>query len=288
MGNPSPFVPDNTAVRVALWRALHAEDDPLPHVLDDRLGKQLVGADASFRGRPDMHLARTARSRASIVARARFVEDLVESRVRSEGGALQYVLLGAGLDTFAQRRADLASHVSVFEVERPETSAWKRARIVELGLPFPETLHLVPVDFETPGSWLDQLQNAGFDARKPSVVASLGVVMYLTEEAILTTLRKAASLAPGSSFVISYMKPIEQVEPDERPAIEGAERGARANGTPFLSFFTAEKLTERLLEAGFAEVEHVTPSALTERYFAGRTDGLRPSSAEALVVATVR
>ena len=111
-------IPDNTAARVALWRALHVELDAAPHVLEDTVGLKLLAPDEGWRNRPDMHPVRMQRSRASIVARARFVEDLVES-----SGSSQYVLLGAGLDSFAQRRPELGSRINVFEVERPETQA---------------------------------------------------------------------------------------------------------------------------------------------------------------------
>jgi methyltransferase (TIGR00027 family) len=191
--------PDNTAVRVALWRALHVQVDAPPHVLADEIGLRLVAPDARWRERPDMHPARTSRSRASIVARARFIEDLVEERATH--GTLQYVLLGAGLDTFAQRRIELASRLSVFEVEQPGTQSWKRSRLTELGFTIPECLHLVPVDFEAHESWLSQLVRAGFEPQKPAVIASLGVAMYLTKEAIAATLRQAAKFlrATGNS-----------------------------------------------------------------------------------------
>src|SRR6478735_7269474 len=117
-------IPDNTAVRTALWRALHVEVDASPPVLDDRIGLQLVAPDPGWRDRPDMDPSFTSGFRASIVARARFVEDLVVD---------QYVILGAGLDTFAERRADLGDRLHVFEIDQPATQAWKRERLVELG-----------------------------------------------------------------------------------------------------------------------------------------------------------
>src|SRR4051812_49793588 len=115
--------PDNTAVRVALWRALHVEVDPPPHVLEDEVGLRLAAPDDGWRSRPDMSPF-TRPFRASIVARARFVEDLVAEQ--ASRGVDQYVILGAGLDTFAQRRAELASRMPVFEIDRPGSQAWKR------------------------------------------------------------------------------------------------------------------------------------------------------------------
>src|ERR1700753_1883847 len=139
---------DNTAVRVALWRALHVQLDPPPHVLEDELGLALVAPGEGWQARPDMS-AFTRPFRASIVARARFIEDLVEERAARGTG--QYVILGAGLDTFAQRRGDLAPRLRVFEVDRPGPQEWKRRRLVELGLGGPPFLRFVPVDFAAGG-----------------------------------------------------------------------------------------------------------------------------------------
>jgi methyltransferase (TIGR00027 family) len=276
--------PDNTAVRVALWRALHLLVDAPPHVLEDRIGLALVAPEEGWQGRPDMSEF-TRPFRASIVARARFVEDLVEAEVAR--GVEQYVILGAGLDTFALRRPALASRLRVFEVDQPGTQAWKRQRLVELGLGLPPSLRLVPVDFEGGDRWLARLAAAGFDAGRPAVVASTGVSMYLTREAIAATLREVASLAAGSTLVMSFMLPIELAEPAARPGIEAAARGARASGTPWLSFFTPGEMLALARGAGFARVEHVSADALTARYFAGRADGLRlPSNSEELLVAT--
>ena len=221
--------------------------------------------------------------RASIVARARFVEDLVVDEVQN--GVTQYVILGAGLDTFAQRRRDLAGRVNVFEVDRPETQEWKRRRLTELGLP--SDLHFVPVDFESGDDWFQRLVEAGFDPKQPAVVASTGVSMYLTREAIMATLRQIAAFAPHSTLVMSFMLPIEMAEAEIRPGVERAMAGARANGTPFISFFTPDEMLALAREAGFTEARHVSAAALAERYFAGRTDGLRPpNNAEELLVAT--
>src|SRR5947208_3274238 len=161
---------DSTAVRVALWRALHVEVDAPPHVLEDEIGLRLVAPDEGWRQRPDMNPNFTRLFRASIVARARFVEDLVADQVSH--GVGQYVILGAGLDTFAQRKPEIASRLRLFEVDRPGPQAWKRKRLTELGFGIPELLWLVPVDFEGGDAWWQRLLAAGFDAGQPAVVAS--------------------------------------------------------------------------------------------------------------------
>ena len=125
--------PDNTAVRTALWRALHVEVDPPPHVFEDKVGLKLAAPDDTWHSRPDMSPF-TRPFRASIVARARFIEDLIEEQVTR--GVGQYVILGAGLDTFAQRQLELASRLLVFEVDRPGPQAWKRSASLNLGSAF--------------------------------------------------------------------------------------------------------------------------------------------------------
>jgi methyltransferase (TIGR00027 family) len=231
-----------------------------------------------------MHPAGTSRFRAAIVARARFIEDLVAEQAGR--GVAQYVILGAGLDTFAQRRPEIAARLRVFEVDQPGPQAWKRQRLIELGFGIPEWLRLVPVDFEAGGSWWEQLVAAGFDPGQPAVVVSTGVSMYLTKDSNAATLRQLAGLAPASTLAMTFLLPAELLDDDDRPGFQVAERGARAAGTPFISFYTPDEMLALAREAGFKEAEIVAGTLLTERYFAGRTDGLRPSSGEDLLVAT--
>jgi methyltransferase (TIGR00027 family) len=284
MPDEQAAAPDNTAVRVALWRALHLEVDPPPHVLEDDVGLKLAAPDEGWRSRPDMSPF-TRPFRASIVARARFIEDLVTEQVAR--GVGQYVILGAGLDTFAQRRSELAAQLRVFEIDRPGAQAWKRQRLIDLGLGVPAFLRLVPVDFEAGDSWWAQLAAAGFDSGRPAVVASTGVSMYLTKEAIMATLRQVAALAQGSTLAMSFMLPIELTDPEIRPGMQRAMEGAQASGTPFISFFTPSEMLTLARDAGFSAVQHVSAAMLAQRYFAGRTDGLRPpNNAEELLLAT--
>jgi methyltransferase (TIGR00027 family) len=279
--------PDQTAVRVALWRAMHVLVDPAPHVLADEVGLRLAAPPGGWRDRQDMDPEFTRGFRAAIVARARFIEDLVTERASQ--GVAQYVLLGAGLDTFAQRRPDVAAGLRVFEVDQPGPQAWKRQRLTELGYGVADWLRLVPVDFEAPGpagSWWDGLVTAGFDPASPAVVASTGVSMYLTREANEATLRRLASLAPGSALAMTFLLPIELLDERDRPGLRMAATGARASGTPFISFFAPDDMLALAREAGFADARHVSGAMLNERYFAGRADGLRMSSGEDLLVAT--
>src|ERR1051325_4103127 len=276
--------PDNTAVRTALWRAVDPEGDLPPPVFEDKIGLMLVAPADVWRDRPDMSPF-TRPFRASILARARFVEDLVAEEVAR--GVGQYVILGAGLDTFAQRRPDLASRLLIFEIDQPGPQEWKRQRLVDLGLGIPPFLRLVPVDFEAGDPWWERLVGSGFDCGRAAIVASTGVSMYLTREAIMATLRQVAALASGSTLVMSFMLPIELVDPEVRLGVERAAEGARASGTPFISFFTPAEMLSLARDAGFREVQHISAAMLAERYFAGRTDGLRPpNNSEELLMAS--
>ena len=284
MQDEQTLVPDSTAVRVALWRAMHVQVDPPPHVLEDDLGLRLAAPDDGWRLRPDMDPRATRGFRAAVVARARFIEDLVADQ--ADRGVVQYVVLGAGLDTLAQRRPELASRLRIFEVDQPGPQAWKRRRLEELGYGVPDWLRLVPVDFEAGGSWWERLVTAGFDSGSPAVIVSTGVTPYLTKDATAATLRQIAGLAPGSTLAMTFLVPIELVGEADRPGLRASEEGARASGTPFISFYTPEEMLALARETGFAGARHVPGASLAERYFADRSDGLRPSSGEDLLLAT--
>lgn len=274
--------PDNTAVRVALWRAMHVQMDATPHIIEDEVGYKLIAPTGEWRQRPDMNPDFTKRLRASMVARARFVEDLVTEQ--SKRGIGQYVMLGAGLDSFAQRQQALASTLQVFEIDQPGTQAWKKQRLMELAFGVPNWLHFVPVDFEI-SSWWGQLINTGFDAGQRAVVACTGVSLYLTKEAILTTLRRLATLAPGSTLAMTFYLPLALLDVEDQPLQEIAEKGAQAAGTPFISFFTSEEMLALAREAGFKNAVIVSSKDLDKRYFSGRTDKLRPASGEEFLLA---
>ena len=285
MNEDRKLAPDSTAARVALWRALHMEADAAPPVFEDPIGLQLLAPGDDWRQRGDMDVQFTRAFRASIAARARFIEDLLAGEAAR--GIDQYVILGAGLDSFAQRRPELASRLAVFEIDQPAPQAWKRQRLVELGFGIAPWLRFVPVDFEAGEAWRDRLAEQGFDSKKPAVVVSTGVSMYLTREANAATLREVAAFARGSTFAMTFLLPLEMADPEVRPGLEMAEKGARASGTPFVSFFTPAQMLALAREAGFAQARHVSAADLTRRYFAHRSDGLRPpNNAEELLVAT--
>ncbi len=275
-----PAEPDNTAVRTALWRALHVEEDAQPYVFYDTVGLKLVAPPDDWQQRPDMKY--TKRLRAAIVARARFIEDLIIEQ--SKQGIRQYIILGAGLDTFVQRRPDVASGLQVYEIDQPATLIWKQQRLNELGLGVPSYLHFVSVNFETT-SWWEQLLHAGFDVHAPAVVACTGVSLYLTKEAIMDTLKHIKKFAAGSILAMTFYLPIELLDKEDKAMQEMGEKGARAAGTPFVSFFKPEEVIALANDAGFKDANIVSPQKIEQIYFTGRSDGLLPADGEMFLMA---
>ncbi|MBK7056168.1 MAG: class I SAM-dependent methyltransferase [Leptospiraceae bacterium] len=278
------IAPEHTAVRVALWRALHVQIDPKPHILTDEVGEKLV-AEENWKSRQDMNPDFSKGMRASIVGRARFIEDIVEEEAKK--GVTQYVILGAGLDTFAQRRADLAGKLHIFEVDQPGPQAWKKKRLTEIGYSIPDSLHFVPVDFESGQSWWEQLLTSSFDLTKPAVVVSTGVSMYLTKEANRSTLEQLAKLVSGSTFAMTFMLALDLLSPEERGVMEFVMKKTQDAGTPFLSLFSPPEILSLAKEAGFTKSEYVSGEDIYQRYFASRSDGLRAGNAEAFLVAGI-
>ena len=278
----SPIAPEHTAVRVALWRALHLVLDPDPPIFNDPIGAELV-AENNWQQRPDMNAEFSKPMRASIVGRARFIEDLVEQLQHQ--GIRQYVILGAGLDTFAQRRLDIASTMQIFEVDQSGPQEWKKQRLQQCGYSFPDWLHFVPVNFEKQ-SWWNELIAAGFDIHKPALIVSTGVSMYLSKEANLEMLNQISKLSSGSVFAMTFMLALDLLEPVERGSLEYVMQRVQESGTPFLSLFKPQEIMDLATQVGFKNAEYVSGESIYQRYFAMRSDGLRAGQAEAFLIAS--
>jgi len=272
--------PDNTALRTALWRALHVFDDDEPHIIEDTVGYELIEPGEDWKERPDMKY--TKRLRASIVARARFVEDLAKEEIAK--GVKQYVLLGAGLDSFAQRNTGISSQIDIYEIDQPDTLTWKEEKLVQHGYPLPSTLHFVPVDFER-YSWWEELLKRGFNPAMTAFVSCTGVTLYLTKDAITDTLKKMTLLAPDSTIAIAFYLPLEELDEEDRPLLEMSIKGAAVSGTPFRSFCTKEEIERLAKEVGLKNIETVATKEMRDRYFKNRTDGLVPASGEFFLIA---
>ena len=278
-----PVIPDNivrrgmpsrTAVRVATLRAVHELlDEPL--VLDDPIALPILGrkAEEALRDDPFQYNDPMSRSlRASLVVRSRFAEDELARAVTA--GVRQYVILGAGLDTFAYRNPHESAGLQVFEVDHPATQQWKRERLSETGISLPKSLTFAAVDFEH-GTLERDLAQAGFLADQPACFSWLGVTMYLTEAAVMDLLRVIAGMAQGSSIVFDYRVPPDQLDPIGRAIAEAMEHRAAAVGEPWISAFDTELLRQKILDLGYGEVEAWEPEALNRRYLYRRKDGLR-------------
>lgn len=274
--------PDNTAIRVALWRAFHTQADAEPHILEDTVGLQLIAPEEGWQERPDIKY--TQRLRASVVARSRYIEDIITTEIPK--GTDQYVILGSGLDTFAQRNPDTASKIQIFEIDQPGTLTWKQKRLSETGFHIPENLHFVPVNFEK-SSWWEQLLKAGFNIHKPAVIVCTGVTLYLTKSAIIETLQHMVSLAAGSVVAISFYLPVKLLEKEDQPMQEMANKGAQQSGTPFISFFSPEEVIAIAKESGLNNTDLVSTEDIKDLYFKNRTDGLSPASGEVFLLARI-
>jgi methyltransferase (TIGR00027 family) len=261
--------PSRTAFRVAVRRAAHQILDD-PRVLDDPIAVPILGMDAAaIVSAADRPAGRSARLRAYFAARSRYAEDALATAVAR--GVDQYVVLGAGLDTFACRNPFPA--LRVFEIDHPATQAWKRERIAAAGLTLPASTTFVPVDFERQ-ALADALAASVFDRARPAFFSWLGVVPYLTVEAITATLRFVGSGAAGSGIAFDYGQPADSLPFMERLAASALARRVAAAGEPFQSAFTPDAIAGLLGEAGFTAIEDVGMDVVNDRYFNGRRDGL--------------
>lgn len=271
-----------TATGVAVARSAHRSCDQPPWVLDDPFALQLAGPRwAEIQSASEAAFPETAlrQSRASVVARSRYAEDRLVS-----GGYRQYVILGAGLDSFAWRRADLIGWLGLFEVDHPASQAWKLGRIAELDLPVRDGHVFAPVDFETT-PLCDGLTRAGLDWSQPAFFSWLGVIIYLTPEAITATLNTVSGCGTGSEIVLSYDAPDAFLDDTAREMVKIETRQVAATGEPYTTRMSPAQAETLIESAGLEVVEHLAPQALYDRYFAQRSDGLRPSTAERLIAA---
>ena len=276
--------PSATAMGVAMRRAAHQLFDD-PKVFDDPLATRIIGEPALERllGEFERHQHPFNRAlRAHVVARSRYAEDrLAEAYAR---GVRQYLVLGAGLDTFGWRNphADL----KVLEIDHPSTQAWKLARLKASGIEPPASLAFAPVDFQTQ-TLAEGLASAGFDSSRPAFVSWLGVTMYLAEDAAMRTLGELSGLPAGSEAVFDFGVAPRTLEPLARMAHEALAARVAAAGEPFLCAFDPATLPERLKALGFSDVELLGGADLNRLYFDRRADGLRLAGASRIARARV-
>jgi methyltransferase (TIGR00027 family) len=279
--------PSATAVVAAMMRAAHVLLDGEPKILKDNLALGFSGVENEAALRAALNALQTELAqrfplvlvqsllrytRAGVTLRSRYTEDELAKAI--ERGVSQYVILGAGLDSFAYRRRDLARVLRVFEVDHPATQNWKQTRLRGLGVELPHHLTFVPLDFERQAV-AEALRAEGYHPEEPAFFSWLGVTWYLTEETIFQTLRQIASMAPGSEIVFEYPVAETLLDEEERQMMAIIKALGAARGEPIRSVFEPASLTMRVRELGFARVWDFGLKEANTRYFAGRTDGLQ-------------
>jgi methyltransferase (TIGR00027 family) len=276
--------PSLTAHRVAIRRAAHQILD-VPRVFEDPLAIAMLEPATAAGLCRDPHRYEAGPLapylRAFMAARSRFAEEALAAAVAR--GVRRYVVLGAGLDTFAYRNP--YPELRVFELDHPATQAWKRTRLAEAGVPCPASVVFVPIDFERQ-SLVEAVRDAGLEVEAPAFFSWLGVTPYLTRDAVMTTLRCVAqSFAAGSGIVFDYALERSCLTLLQRAVFDALAARVAAAGEPWLSAFEPASLTQELRGIGFATVDDVTPDALNARYFSNRRDELRVGGLAHLILA---
>lgn len=283
-----------TAMGTAFMRAYHSAHDH-PKIFDDFLAHRLI-SEAERQESEERHLrafqifdparAASCPDRASalagwmqgaaappiILGRMRYAEDLLEQAVRQQE-VQQYVVLGAGMDTFALRRPDLLARLQVFEVDHPATQAHKRQRLLEAGCQSPAQLHFISVDF-TQDNLAAALRRSAYDPKVPSFFSWLGVTYYLSREALFATFRAIAEIAPaGSSIIFDYLHTEAFVPEKADRRVQFMMEIVRRVGEPMLTGFDPSILAADLGRLGLHVQEDLSPSDIQGRFFEGRPDG---------------
>lgn len=279
--------PSRTAQLVAIRRAAHQILDK-PKVFDDPLALSVIGWESAMALQTGRHQSKdpqlSLHLRAFYVVRSRHAEDELAFAVGC--GVRQYVILGAGLDTFAYRNPYPERALRVFEVDHPATQAWKRARLEEVGISLPVNLTFAPIDFE--GQRLaDGLRDAGYDPSQSAFFSWLGVTPYLTAEAVMTTLRFIASSPTGSGVVFDYSVLPSLLTTDQLFIFDALVKRVDWAREPWRTFFDPAGLVKDLRAMGFGRVEDIGPAEINAKYFKGRTDELRVGSLAHIVSARV-
>jgi methyltransferase (TIGR00027 family) len=280
-------LPSQTALTAAAARAAHLIVDSAPVIFADTLASSLLGEQADeligYHRAHGTHLVLST-ARAQATCRSRYTEDRL---ARAAGrGITQYVILGAGLDSFAYRPG-LAARVRVFEVDHPATQEWKRGRLSSAGVPVPDGVAFAGVNFES-GSLARGLGQAGFDPSQPALVSWLGVTMYLTGEAISRTLTEISGFAAGTELITDYMLPAGLRDETGTAYAELVMPVAAERGEPWLSFFAPDDMAALLERHGFGMVGHVRQRDSVDAALWDRPDSLHPAGLSMLARATVQ
>jgi methyltransferase (TIGR00027 family) len=264
--------PSRTAIGSAMHRAAHLLLDN-GEILADPFARAFAGYASDAEMLQAIALANYPafpRMRVLFALRNRFAEDqLTEAMTRD---IRQYLILGAGLDSFAYRRPDLMSSLDVFEVDHPASQRWKRERLAELGITAPAHLHYLAIDFERQ-TLAACLSDSAVDLTKPVFLSVLGVTQYLTRAAFLHTLGEVATTARGSEIVLQYVVPPATLAGGEADLVRAWIEDGKSLGEPWLSFYEPSEMERHLTDVGFGHFSHLGAKQAAERYLAHREDG---------------
>ncbi len=276
-----------TARFPAILRAAHQVLDGNPKILNDPLAIGFV--EGSEESEIEANLGRyqsapLVQARAWFAMRHRFAEDSLAQAMAN--GTRQYVILGAGLDTFAYRPSQASSALHIFEVDYPATQNWKKERLAALQIAIPKHVSYVPVDFERQ-SLAQGLAQSDFDFSSPAFFSWLGVTMYLERDAVFNTLKTILSMPPSSQVAFDFELDEAALQGQVKRSIAKASASAARRGEPWKSRFKAPDLQKTLLDMGFRDVTYFNASQAEERYFSGRKDGLSLNGAGHMMLARV-
>jgi methyltransferase (TIGR00027 family) len=273
--------PSRTALGAAGHRAAHQVLER-GFIFNDPLAVRILGDDANAIIEHARSDASTRPLRLFIAARSRYAEDSLRSAVAC--GVRQVVVLGAGLDTLAYR-SDPRVNLRIYEVDHPSTQEWKRARLSTAGIAVPRSLTYTPVDFEHE-SVAQNLAASGFDATRPAFFTWLGVVPYLTEDAVLATLGFIASLSGGAHVVFDYANPPHAMSGAARAIHDKLAARVLSVGEKFHTYWETERLHARLRELGYRQIEDLGPVDIAARFLPGRAGAVSDRGGHILHAAT--
>lgn len=270
-----------TAIGVALLRAIHETCDSLPKLHRDPVAPLLVGDEMMRRAKaaPEwMQGALAVSIRSHVVLRSRYAEDQLCDAASQ--GVRQYVILGAGYDTFAYRQPTWAASLRIFEVDHVASQQEKIERLRSAGIAVPPNVTFVPADFEN-ATLHETLTNGGVDIERPTFFACLGVMVYLRKEAVDAIFREVASFPKGSRIVFTFS------QGESSPGLSALAKKAAAAGEPFRTYYDPDILRRDLLDTGYSRVAILTPEEAAELYYSGTGVGLPPPRRAAIACACV-
>jgi methyltransferase (TIGR00027 family) len=283
-----------TAMMVAYMRAYHAMNNT-DKIFDDFLAYHLIPEEKRtlieqhfeqyFTGYTQLNCSEYAAScqdqttisaylmqATNVISRAQYAEDALEKAVKQ--GVTQYVILGAGMDTFAFRQPEMMKHLEVFEVDHPATQEFKLHRLAELKWEHPAKLHFIPIDFTKENLVTALTNSSSYDSNVKSFFSWLGVILYLTKDEVFTTLRSITEIAPmDSTIVFDYFDTDVFIPEKSSPQMQKLLEYLRKIGEPMITGFNPSNLAEELASLGFSLQENLSPKDIEEHYFKGRTDG---------------